>query len=82
MKFPVLWLYLERATSLLVIDDYYVPPSISKVYIYIYIYILFVNLSEKKKSMSVFVFVEFCHRKRKRFFPANVPMFQMVKIEA
>ena len=32
MKFPVLWLYLERATSLLVIDDYYVPPSINKVY--------------------------------------------------
>ena len=80
MKFPVLWLYLERATSLLVIDDYYVPPSINKVCIYIYI--LFVNLSEKKKSMSVFVFVEFCHRKRKRFFPANVPTFQMVKIEA
>ena len=32
MKFPVLWLYLERATSLLVINDYYVPPSINKVY--------------------------------------------------
>ena len=31
MKFPVLWLYLERATSLLVINDYYVPPSINKV---------------------------------------------------
>ena len=32
MKFPVLWLYLEKATRLFVIDDYYVPPSINKVY--------------------------------------------------
>ena len=29
-----LWLYLERATSLLVINDYYVPPSINKKKVY------------------------------------------------
>ena len=28
----VVAVYLERATSLLVIDDYYVPPSVNKVY--------------------------------------------------
>ena len=32
----MLWLYLERATSFLVIDDYYVPPSINEVYTYIH----------------------------------------------
>ena len=36
VKLPVLWLYLEKAISLLVIDDCYVPPSINEAYTYPY----------------------------------------------